>query len=162
LLVLANLGSGLTGQVGSARLLFGMGRDNVLPRRVFSYLHPKRNTPTYNIWIMGILAFVGSLFLKYELAGEVLNFGAFLTFAGVNLAALRQFYLSPQVRRNPNLVVDAVAPALGCLFCLWICWNLPPIAKIAGAVWLLAGFVYDAIKTRGFRTAPVMIDFSES
>jgi len=162
LLVLANLGSGLTGQVGSARLLFGMGRDNVLPQRVFAYLHPKRNTPTYNIWIMGTLAFVGSLFLKYELAGEVLNFGAFLTFAGVNLAALRLFGFASHVDRKGRLLIDALAPALGCLFCLWICWNLPPVAKIAGGVWLVVGFTYDLVKTRGFSTAPVMIDFSES
>ncbi|HUU14622.1 MAG TPA: APC family permease [Terriglobia bacterium] len=162
LLVLANLGSGLTGQVGSARLLFGMGRDNVLPRRVFAYLHPKRNTPTYNIWLMGILAFIGSLFFKFEFAGEVINFGAFLTFATVNVAALRQFYLTPQVGRNRKLVIDAVAPAIGCLFCLWIVWNLPPVAKIAGVGWLLAGFTYDAIQTRGFRTRPVMIDFTDA
>jgi amino acid transporter len=162
LLVMANLGSGLTGQVGSARLLFGMGRDNVLPRRVFAHLDPKRNTPTYNIWIMGILAFGGALVMKYEFAGEVLNFGAFLTFAGVNLAALRQFYFRKQPGRKGRLLIDGFLPALGSLFCLWICWNLPPVAQTAGVLWLLAGFVYSAIRTRGFRTQPVMIDFSES
>lgn len=162
MLVVANLGSGLTGQVGSARLLFGMGRDKVLPRRPFAYLHPKRNTPTYNIWIMGILAFVGALLMKFQLAGEMINFGAFLTFAGVNLAALRQFYLKPQPERERNLLIDGLAPSLGCLFCLWICWNLPPVAKVAGVIWLVTGFVYDAIKSRGFRTSPAMIDFSES
>jgi amino acid transporter len=162
LLVVANLGSGLTGQVGSARLLFGMGRDNVLPRRPFAYLHPKRNTPTYNIWMMGILAFVGALLLKFELVGEIINFGAFLTFAGVNLAAFRQFYLKPSPERTRNVLIDGLAPCLGGLFCLWICWNLPPVAKIVGVTWVGVGFLYDAIKSRGFRTRPVMIDFSES
>ena len=32
-LVVACLGSGLAGQAGAARLLYGMGRENVLPRR---------------------------------------------------------------------------------------------------------------------------------
>jgi len=32
ILVLAAMGSGLTGGLGAARLLFGMGRDGVLPR----------------------------------------------------------------------------------------------------------------------------------
>src|SRR2546426_7636724 len=49
LLVMANVGAGLTSQVGAARLLFGMGRDNVIPRQIFAHLSEKRNTPTYNI-----------------------------------------------------------------------------------------------------------------
>lgn len=55
--LLACFGSALTGTLGAARLLFGMGRDNVLPRKFFSYLHPKRNTPSYNIWMIGLLAY---------------------------------------------------------------------------------------------------------
>lgn len=150
----------MTGQVGSAQRLFRMGRDKVLPGRVFAYLHPKRNTPTYNIWIMGGGSVCGHA--GYELAGEVLNFGAFLPFMGVNLAALRQFYFAVQTGRKRRLLTDALAPRLGALFCLWICWNLPPVAKIAGVLWLLLRFAYDAVKTRGFRAEPVMIDFSES
>jgi len=46
--------------------------------------------------------------------------------------------------------------------CLYIWLNLSWIAKVAGGGWLLVGMIYGAIKTRGFRTAPVMIDFSES
>jgi amino acid transporter len=90
-LILASIGSGLTGQVGAARLLFGMGRDNVLPRRLFAYLDPRRNTPTRNIWLIGILAYIGTLFVSYEQAGEILNFGAFLAFMGVNFATFWQF-----------------------------------------------------------------------
>ena len=40
LLVVANVGAGLTAQVGAARLLFGMGRENVIPERIFGRLHP--------------------------------------------------------------------------------------------------------------------------
>jgi len=73
-LVLATVGAGLTGQVGAARLLYGMGRDNVVPRKLFAYLDPKRNTPTRNIWLIGIVAYIGTLFISYEQAGEVLRF----------------------------------------------------------------------------------------
>jgi putrescine importer len=38
ILILAAVGSGLTGGLGAARLLFGMGRDGVLPRRFFAHL----------------------------------------------------------------------------------------------------------------------------
>jgi amino acid transporter len=161
-LILANLGSGLTGQVGAARLLYGMGRDNVLPKKIFGYLDPKRSNPSYNIWIVGILAFLGALALDYELAAECLNFGAFLAFMGVNLATLREFYFRRKAGRKRNFLGDLLVPGLGFVFCLGIWLSLPLPAKIVGGCWFVAGFIYDAIKTRGFRLQPAMIDFSES
>ncbi len=158
-LILANLGAGLSAQAGVSRLLFGMGRDNALPRRVFAHLDARRHTPTYNIWIVGILSFVGALTLSYERAAEVINFGAFLAFMGVNLATIRQFYFRRQPGRTRSLVADAVLPSLGFLFCLAIWVGLPRPAKIIGALWFVGGISYDAIKTRGFQTAPVMVDF---
>ena len=162
LIVVANVGSGLTGQVGAARLLFGMGRDNVLPHRFFSYLDPKRNTPTRNIWLIGILAFVGAQFMTYELTAEILNFGAFLGFIGVNVATVWQFYVMEQSGRSKNFFADLLVPALGALFCFMIWWGLALPAKVAGGTWFAVGLTYSAIRTQGFRTRPVMIDFSES
>jgi hypothetical protein len=48
------------------------------------------------------------------------------------------------------------------LFCLWIWASLPKPAKIVGGIWCLLGLIYTAIKTRGFRTQPVMMDLSGS
>ena len=36
ILIVACLGTGLAGIAGAARLLYGMGRDNVLPRKFFA------------------------------------------------------------------------------------------------------------------------------
>ena len=161
-LILACVGAGLTGQVGAARLLFGMGRDNVVPRKLFAYLDPKRNTPTRNIWLIGIVAYIGTLFISFEQAGEILNFGAFLAFMGVNLATFWQFNVVRRSSRKRRWLTDVVAPLLGFVFCLWIWLGLKMPAKIVGGVWLIAGFIYCAIRTRGFRDRPIMIDFSES
>ena len=161
-LILACVGAGLTGQVGAARLLFGMGRDNVVPRKLFAYLDPKRNTPTRNIWLIGIVAYIGTLFISYEQAGEILNFGAFLAFIGVNLATFWQFNVVRRPSRKRRWLADVVVPLLGFVFCLWIWLGLKLPAKIVGGVWFIAGFIYCAIKTRGFRDRPIMIDFSES
>ena len=57
LLFVANVGAGLTSQVGAARLLFGMGRENVIPARYFARLHPVRNTPHINIILLGVAGF---------------------------------------------------------------------------------------------------------
>jgi putrescine importer len=161
ILLLACLGSGLAGQVGAARLLFGMGRDNVLPSRMFAYLD-SRNNPSNNIWLVGLLAFAGAVVLSYERAAELLNFGAFLAFMGVNLATIRKYYYQALPLRKRRLLVDACLPALGFLFCLGIWLSLPWPAKVAGGAWLLLGVVFDAVKTRGFRTTPAVIDFGDS
>ncbi|MFC5099249.1 APC family permease, partial [Kibdelosporangium philippinense] len=42
--MVAQLASGIATQAGASRLMFAMGRDGVLPKRVFAYLHPKLKT----------------------------------------------------------------------------------------------------------------------
>jgi amino acid transporter len=160
--LLACFGSALTGTLGAARLLFGMGRDNVLPRKFFSHLHPTRNTPNYNIWTIGVLAFVATLFISYEQSAELLNFGAFLAFMGVNLATVQQCYFVGRPGHKRHWLTDLCLPLFGFFFCLWIWWGLRMPAKVVGGIWFAIGLTYAAIKTRGFRERPVMIDFSES
>jgi amino acid transporter len=162
ILIIGSLGSGLGGQAGAARVLFGMGRDNALPKKFFGYINPKSRVPSYNIWLIGLLTFCGSILLDFERAAEVLNFGAFLAFMGVNLAAIKQFYFRPGTGEKRHLFKDVVLPGLGFLFCLWIWWNLPRPAKIVGGFWFLGGIIYEAYLTRGFRTHPVAIDLSDT
>jgi amino acid transporter len=159
-LAIACLGSGLSGQVGAARILFGMGRDNALPRKFFARLDPKRNSPSLNIWLIGVLALLGAFSLNYERAAEVLNFGAFLAFMGVNLSVIWAFFIRPPAGHQSNPFPDLFSPALGFLLCLGIWISLPNTAKIVGGIWCAVGLTYTAIKTRGFRTQPVMIDLS--
>ncbi|HLI34320.1 MAG TPA: APC family permease [Terriglobia bacterium] len=166
-IMIAALGSGLTGTLGAARLLFGMGRDNVLPRKIFAHLKPESNTPTYNILIISALAYAGAIGLNYignayEHAGELMNFGAFLAFMGVNLATFWQFSVIRRLGYKRRILADAALPLLGFAFCALIWWNLNIVAKIVGGIWFAIGFAYVLITTRGFRTEPAMIDFSES
>ena len=158
LLVVANIGAGLTSQVGAARLLFGMGREDVIPRRIFAQLHPVRNTPWINILLLGILAYFGAQVMSYELTAELLNFGAFLGFMGVNAAVIWNFWFRASHPRARNFLMDLVVPALGFLFCAVIWVGLSRPAKIAGSIWLVVGFFVLAAHTRQFREPMVMTD----
>ncbi|PYV75968.1 MAG: APC family permease [Acidobacteria bacterium] len=167
ILIVAAFGSGLTGTLGAARLLFGMGRDGVLPRKTFGYLKPGSSTPTFNIVLIGLISFAGAVLLNYvgsayEHAGELLNFGAFLAFMGVNFATFWQFTVARQAGYKTKFLQDAIVPLIGFAFCGLIWWNLNTLAKTVGGIWFVLGLVYVGIRTRGFRAAPVMIDFSES
>jgi amino acid transporter len=158
LMVVANVGAGLTSQVGAARLLFGMGRENVIPARFFSRLHPRRNTPDFNIILLGVIGYVGAQLISYELAAELLNFGAFLGFMGVNLAVIWQFWVHKAEGHSRNFLFDVILPALGFLFCTIIWVGLSKAAEIAGTVWLIVGFFVLARQTGWFRRAIVMSD----
>ncbi|MGD0012392.1 MAG: APC family permease [Terriglobia bacterium] len=162
IMIVGGFGAAMGTQLGAARLLFGMGRDNVVPRRIFAYLDPKRNTPNYNIIFIALFAFAGAMTLTFEQGAEAVNFGAFLSFMGVNLAALWQFYILPQQGRKRRFWADAFVPGLGFLFCLGIWVGLRTPAKMIGGVWFLLGFAYLAFKTRGFRTELVMTHFGDA
>ena len=166
-LIVAAFGSGLTGTLGAARLLFGMGRDGVLPKKFFGQLTPGTGTPVNNILLIGGISFIGSVMLNYigsayEHAGELLNFGAFLAFAGVNFACFWQFSVRRQQGAPTHFVRDALLPLVGFIFCGLIWVNLNIIAKTVGGIWFALGLVYVGFKTNWFRSAPVMIDFKES
>jgi putrescine importer len=151
MLVVANVGAGLTAQVGAARLLFGMGRENVIPERIFARLHPIRKTPDLNVILIGVMAFIGAQCLSYELTAEILNFGAFLGFMCVNLAAFWQFWIHRRGEHSRNVVTDIALPLLGFTFCAVIWYGLASPAKIVGSIWLLGGIVIIGFRSNWFR-----------
>jgi len=151
MLVVANIGAGLTAQVGAARLLFGMGREKVLPPRIFARLHPVHNTPDINVILIGIVAFLGAQFMSYELTAEVLNFGAFLGFMGVNAAVFWQYGVRSPAGHRRNPIFDMILPFLGFLFCGVIWWGLASPAKIAGSAWLVVGIIVVGWSTQWYR-----------
>ncbi len=157
-LIVANFGAGLACTLGAAKLLYGMGRDGVLPRRLFGRLAPGTNTPARNIILVGSLSLGIAVLLNYvgnayEHAGELINFGAFLAFMGVNLAAFWQFGVVVRADRVHHVLWDQILPLFGFLFCALIWWNLGSLARTAGGIWFALGVVYLAVKTRGFRSS---------
>lgn len=150
-LLVATVGSSIGGQFGAARLLYAMGRDDVIPRRFFGRLEPVRNTPRNNILLISGLAFVGALLMSYQAGAELLNYGAFIAFMGVNLACTKRAFLFDRARRQIRWLINIITPACGFLICLYIWWSLRNLAKLTGTLWLAAGLIYCAIRTRGFR-----------
>jgi putrescine importer len=161
MLLISSLACGLAGHVGAARLLYGMGRDDVLPKRIFGFVSPKKGNPTYNIWIVAILAYAAVLTIPWERSAEIVTFGALLAFMGVNLVSLMHFWFSPAAKGKRNFFLDAFVPAFGFVFCFLLLISLQTWTKYAGAAWLMLGLVYAAYKTRFFTVRPKLIDFSE-
>jgi putrescine importer len=154
-LLIATIGSGAGAQLGASRLLYGMGRDNAIPRRFFGVVSPKTRIPSNNILFVGGLALVGAFVVNYHLGAELLNFGAFIAFMGVNLAS----FLHHGWRAQEKKLVNLVPPLLGFVICFYIWMSLRTPAKMAGFAWLATGIAYGAWKTNGFKKA---IEFREA
>jgi putrescine importer len=145
--LIANVGSGIASQLAAARLLYGMGRNDAIPKGFFGKITEKSRIPANNVFVIGTVALIGAFLITYERGAELLNFGAFIAFMGVNAAAFVHYYLRAKEKKIGNLLM----PGIGFIVCGIIWWNLSPPAKIAGTIWLAIGIAYGAWKTKGFR-----------
>jgi amino acid transporter len=145
-LLIANIGSGMAAQFGAARLLYGMGRANALPSRVFARVHPRTGIPANNVVVVGLCTMAGVFLLTYQSGAELLNFGAFIAFMGVNAAALVHY----KFRSAEKVFLPATIPLLGFLVSAFIWLNLNHRAQLLGVAWMLAGLVlYFALRKAG-------------
>jgi amino acid transporter len=145
--LIANIGSGIASQLAAARLLYGMGRNDAIPKSFFGKIEEKRRIPANNVLVIGAVALIGAFLITYERGAEMLNFGAFIAFMGVNAAAFVHYYLRAKEKKLGNLLM----PLIGFVVCGVIWWSLSPPAKIAGTIWLALGVAYGVWKTSGFR-----------
>lgn len=159
IIIVAGVSCALVAQASASRLLYSMGRDNVLPRRFFGYISPKYQTPVYNILLMGVVSLVGGLVSSFQQVAEVVNFGAFLGFICVSLSVifhyLKHRHTAP---RKLGIWGHVILPTVAILVCVFIFFNLSTTAKTLGAVWTVAGVVYLAVISRGFRKKFVLTD----
>lgn len=137
-LVVATIGSGFASQLAAARLLYGMGRENAIPRKFFGVVEPVHSIPRNNVIFSGVIALAGALVLTYGLGAELLNYGAFVAFMGVNASA----FVHDCLRERKWGFGYWAPPILGFAVCFYIWLNLSLPAKEAGTAWLVLGIIY--------------------
>ncbi len=146
-LLLANFGSGMGAQLGAARLLFGMGRSNALPKSFFGVVDEKNRVPRNNVIFIGVIVLIGAFFLSYGLGAEMLNFGALIAFMGVNAAAFLRYF----VRAPEKKVWNLIPPVVGFVICLALWVSLSRKAMVVGSIWMIVGIAFGIWKTNWFR-----------
>src|SRR6202522_3871197 len=153
-LLVANFGSGMGAQIGAARLLYGMGRSNALPKSFFGVVDAEHRVPSNNVLFVGAVALIGAFVMSYGLGAEMLNFGALIAFMGVNAAAFVRYVMRDK-KWTPSFVLP---PVLGFLICFLLWLSLSRKAMIAGTIWMAVGVAFGFWKTRGFRGDLVNFD----
>ena len=156
-LLVANMGTAIAAQLAAGRLLYGMGQGNAIPKSFFAYIDPRHLVPRNGIILVGVFALVGAATLEYfssalggsayAVGAQALNFGAFISFMGVNAASFVHYWWRGVNRTWSNLLV----PVLGFLICGFIWLHLNRAAMVLGTIWMIAGITYGALRTRGFR-----------
>ncbi len=155
ILLVAGIASALTGQAGASRLLYAMGRDGVISRKVFAHLHPQYATPARAVYIIGLVSLAGALGMRFQIAVELLNFGAFAGFVLVNLSVIGHYFGRLNLRHGSGFLYNLIFPLLGASVCAYIWMNLTTKAKLAGSLWLLIGAIYLGVTTWGLSTKNV-------
>ncbi|MFK2826007.1 amino acid permease [Bacillus sp. B190/17] len=153
-IIVSSLTAGLTGQASASRLMFSMGRDEVLPKKFFTRLHPKYKTPINNILLMCSMSIVGAIVLPINFVAELMNFGGLTGFMFVNLSVIVYYYFR---KKEKKFFRYLLIPGLGFLICFYLFINLSPMTLKVGLIWMVIGLIYALITTKGFKKLPPSI-----
>jgi amino acid transporter len=144
--VLAQAVFNVVATAAGARLLFGMGRDEVLPKRIFAAVHHRWRTPYWNIILITSTEFILGILFKVDTIADLVNYGALLGFMLLNLTVIWLHY--GKDRRPLSLYPPreflryCVTPLLGTLVIAWCFIHMHPATLILGTVWLCLGYIY--------------------
>lgn len=152
--ILAMVICNLAGTTAATRLLYGMGRDNVIPQRIFGEVNKRWKTPHKNIlFIMIVELTLGSL-LSIDQIAELINYGAITGFIILNFCivclghkilkkkiTLRYFELNEQ-NKNAFILKFFVAPLIALTIMGAIFVSLKLVTLIFGTIWAIFGVLY--------------------
>jgi len=152
-MIIAQFASGISAQASGSRLMYAMGRDNVLPKKIFGVLSDRFNTPVTNIIITGVIALL-ALKLTVATSTSFINFGAFMAFTFVNISVIAHYFIKGKRRSFKDTVLFLIFPLIGAICCFYLLTNLDKDALILGCSWAACGFIYLIFLTKGFKVSP--------
>lgn len=153
-------GSALASQASVSRILFSMGRDGILPRRLFGRLSPRYRTPTLSILLVSLVSLL-AIVIDLTTLASMISFGALVAFSVVNLAVIRSHLLDGQPHGLGDRLRYGLLPLIGFGLIAWLWTSLSALTLGIGLAWSATGFLYLAWHTGGFRRPAPQVQFSE-
>jgi len=132
--------SAMTAQTSVSRIFYAMGREGVLPRRIFYKIHQRFRTPHLSILFVAAFSLL-SLILPLDLVVSMISFGALVAFTFVNLCVIKN-YLSSERLSMMVLIKFGLLPSIGVLLSLWLWTSLEEMAMTIGIMWISLGIIY--------------------
>ncbi|MED0679884.1 APC family permease [Aneurinibacillus thermoaerophilus] len=159
-MITSTIASGMSSHASAARLLFAMGREGVLPEKLFGYVHPKYKTPSRNIFLISLFS-LSALVVDLATAASFINFGALVAFTFVNLSVIFHYYIRNKQRGIKGAFLYVLLPLIGSGFTIWLWTNLDKHSIMLGSAWIIAGIVYLLYLTKFFTKQPPQFHFEE-
>ncbi|WP_256679465.1 APC family permease [Pseudomonas sp. Fl4BN1] len=153
-------GSALASQASVSRILFSMGRDGILSRRLFGTLSERYKTPVIAIVLVSLVSLLAVVIDLTTLA-SMISFGALVAFSVVNLAVIKSHLGQGQPRTGIRLLQYGLLPLIGFALIVWLWTSLSALTLGIGMAWFALGLAYLGIHTRGFRQPAPTVQFSE-
>ena len=157
------MASGISAHAGVSRLMFVMGRDGVINKKIFGHISPKSFTPSYNIMIVGAVALTAG-FMDLDIVISMISFGALTAFTFVNLSVISRYALRDGRTKTAKEIFNyVIIPLLGfiSIFAMWL--EIEETALKYGLWWAMIGIMYLGYKTKGFKyPAPQHNEFDDS
>jgi amino acid transporter len=144
----SGLAGALTAQAATARLIYSMARDGMLPRAL-AHVGAKRKTPDRAILLVAAITLALGIFLvnQIELLTSIVNFGALTGFLALHISVVVWFMVRQKSRR---WFTHLICPLLGFAIIGYVLLNTQTNAKIVGVAWLGVGaIVLLVIRARG-------------
>jgi amino acid transporter len=151
------LGSAITSQASVARILYAMGRDGILPRKIFGHVSSRFSTPDYAILVVSVISLLAVVIDLATLA-SIVSFGALVAFSAVNLTVIKHYFVD---QGEKNVLNNLVLPAIGFLLTVYLWFSLSGLTLIVGLIWLAVGFLWLLVVTRGFQRPTPVLDLEE-
>lgn len=153
--VIGCIAASVSAVASASRVLYGMGRDGLLPKKIFGYISPKHYVPSYNILIMGAFGLT-ALFFSLTIACCLINFGALLGFTFVNLSVVGYYFVKNKNRKGSDYIRHLIVPIIGACYTMYMLINLAGTSIVYGLIWLGIGIIVLAVVTKGFKKTVTM------
>ncbi|MBB3172151.1 APC family permease [Parvibacter caecicola] len=145
----------MNAQTASARLLYSMGRDGVIPR-FFGKVHPKYQTPWVAALVLGGLSLIVTAFFgDMVMLSRFVNFGALSSFVLLNFAVFLYFFVKEKQRNSfADYMKYLICPFIGIFILGYVFTGFDVPTYVVGIVWLVIGLVIGAVKSKGYKEVP--------
>ncbi|MFJ8268680.1 APC family permease [Peribacillus asahii] len=146
-LIIATFTQGVSSVTSVSRFLYALGRESILPKKLFTTLHPKYKTPVANILFIATIS-LSAVFINLDTAVMFVSFGALTAFIFVNLSVIAHYYIKMKKRSPKDTFLYLIFPLIGAIFISWLLTLLDKHTLTMGIIWVVVGFIYLFIKTK--------------
>ncbi len=144
-----------TGVIGVSRIVFSMGRFDLLPRWFYK-VHPKFKTPIRSIVVFGVIGIALALVGELTFVADLYNYGALLSYILVNVClivlrnkepgAFRAWKIPGTLtfktgRRELHVPVISVVGAISCTILWLLILTFHQEGRILGTAWVVIGVI---------------------